>query len=319
MPVTLAQAKIGVADDVQETFIDEFRKSSWLFDNLIFDDVVTPSGGGATLTYGYMRVVTQATAAFRAINSEYTPQEATKVAVTADLKPFGGSYQIDRVLGAIARGREISFQTDQKVKAARALFNDALINGDTAVDANSFDGLDKALTGSTTEDTTGFDWSATTEDAAFGILDDVDYLLSLLDGPASAIIGNKRVLARIRSAARRAGYFGRTTTDAGMVIETYNGVALVDPGEKAGSSTAVIPVATGAEPGAGKSDLYAIRLGLDGLHAISLAGQPPVRTWLPNFAESGAVKTGEVEAVMAIALKATKAAAVLRDVDLSAA
>ena len=318
MPVTLAQAKLGVADDVQETFIDEFRKSSWLMDNLTFDDVVTPSGGGATLTYGYMRVVTQATAAFRAINSEYTPQEATKQAYTAELKPFGGSYQIDRVLGAIARGREITFQTDQKIKAANALFNDALINGDTAVDANSFDGLDKALTGSTTEDTDGRNWAPTTEDAAFGILDDVDFLLSMLDGPASAIIANKRVLARIRSAARRAGYFGRTTTDAGVVIETYNGVALVDPGEKAGSSDPVIPVASGAEPGAGTSDVYAVRLGLDGLHAISLAGQPPVRTWLPNFAESGAVKTGEVEAVLAMALKATKAAAVLRDVDLSA-
>lgn len=317
MPVSLAQAKIGIADDVQATFIDEFRKSSWLFDNLTFDDVVTPSGGGATLTYGYMRTVTQATAAFRAINAEYTPQEATKVAVTADLKPFGGSYQIDRVLGAIARGREIAFQTEQKRKAALALFNDALINGDTAVDANSFDGLDKALTGTTQEDTTGRDWDVATEDGAFTILDDVDFLLSMLDGPADAIIGNKRTLAKIRSAARRAGYFGRTTTDAGLLIETYNSVPLIDPGAKAGSTTDVIPVAGSTEPGKGKTDLYAIRLGLDGLHAISLAGQPPVRTWLPDFTTSGAVKTGEVEAVLAIALKATKAAAVLRDVDLT--
>lgn len=318
MPVTLAQAVIGIGDAVQQGIIDEFRKSSWLFDNLTFDDVVTPAGGGATLTYGYMRVVTEGTAAFRAINAEYTPAEATKVAVTASLKPFGGSYQIDRILGAIARGREIVFQSQQKVKATYAKFNDALINGDTAVDANSFDGLDKALTGSSTEDTTGRAWTAATEDASFTILDDVDALLALLDGPADAIIGNKRVLAKIRSAARRAGYFTAGEGFAGRRIEMYNGVALIDPGEKPGSSTEVIPVAGGIEPAKGKSDLYAVRLGLDGLHAISLAGQPPIRQWLPDFSTAGAVKSGEVEAVLAMALKATKAAAVIRDIDLSA-
>lgn len=318
MPVTLAQAVMGIADDVQVGIIDEFRKSSWLFDNLTFDDVVTPAGGGATLTYGYMRVVTEGTAAFRAINAEYTPAEATKTPITVSLKPFGGSYQIDRVLGAVARGREIVFQSRQKVKATYAKFNDALINGDTAVDANSFDGLNKALTGSSTEDTAARNWAPTTEDASFTILDDVDYLLSLLDGPADAILGNKRALARIRSAARRAGYFTRGEGFAGRRIDMYNGVALIDPGAKPGSSTDVIPVATGIEPGGGVTSLYAIRLGLDGLHAISLAGQPPIRQWLPDFGTAGAVKSGEVEAVLAMALKATKAAAVLRGVDLSA-
>jgi hypothetical protein len=316
MPVSLAQAKLGIADDVQETFIDEFRKSSWLFDNLTFDDVVTPSGGGATLTYGYMRVSTQPTAAFRAINAEYTPQEATKVAVTADLKPFGGSYQIDRVLGAIARGREITFQTEQKIKAAKALFNDALINGDTAVDANSFDGLDKALTGSSTELTGTRNWQTVDEAAAFAIMDDLDLLLGTLDGPADAIIANSLALARIRSAARRAGYFTRNEDAFGQQIERYggpNGPVLIDAGAKAGSTTDVVPITAGTPD---VTDVYAVRLGLDGLHAISLAGQPPVRTWLPNFDTAGAVKTGEVEAVLAIALKATKAAAVLRDVQI---
>ena len=314
MPVTLAQAVMGVADDVQVGIIDEFRKSSWLFDNLTFDDVVTPAGGGATLTYGYMRVVTDGTAAFRAVNSEYTPAEATKEPITVSLKPFGGSYQIDRVLGAVARGREIVFQSRQKVKATYAKFNDALINGDTAVDANSFDGLDKALTGSSTEDTAGRNWTLATEDASFTILDDLDALLALLDGPADAIIANKRALAKIRSAARRAGYFTRGEGFAGRPIEMYNGVALIDPGAKPGTSDEVIPV----DGVTGNTDVYAVRLGLDGLHAISLAGQPPIRQWLPDFSTAGAVKSGEVEAVLAMALKATKAAAVLRDVDLVA-
>lgn len=307
MPVTLAQAKIGIADAIQQGIIDEFRKSSWLFDNLTFDDVVTPTGGGATLTYGYQRVVTEGTAAFRAINAEYTPAEATKVAVTVDLKPMGGSYQIDRVLSAIARGREVTFQTGQKVKATLAKFNDALINGDVAVDANSFDGLSKALTGSSTEDTTTApDWTVATEDANFSRMDNIDSLLALLDGPATAILSNAKAIAKIRSAARRAGYFTPTRTEAGLAIEQYGNVLLIDPGKKPGSSVDVIPVTTNT------TSIYAIRLGLDGLHAISLAGQPPIRTWLPDFSTAGAVKSGEVEAVLAIALKATKSAAVMR-------
>lgn len=319
MPVTLAQASLNAADDIDRLVIDEFRKSSWLFDNITFDDVVNPSGGGASLVYGYQRLVTQPTAAFRAINAEYTPQEATKEEIVVSPKPFGGSFQIDRVLDAIAAGRETAFQMEQKSKAAKALFNDAVFNGDSAVDANSFDGLDKALTGSSTEiaaaslATAGV-WSGTFDEAkAQLIMDDVDQLLAALEGPADFIAANKRILAKLRGAARRAGYFTRTEDSFGRQVERYNGVVMIDPGEKPGSTTEVLPIAAG-----GTGDIYVARLGLDGFHAISLAGQAPVRQWLPDFTRAGAVKTGEVEMVAAIALKATKAAAVARDVDLTA-
>ena len=46
---------------------------------------------------------------------------------------------------------EVSLQMAQKVKAACALFNDTVINGDTDTDENAFDGLEKALKGSSTE------------------------------------------------------------------------------------------------------------------------------------------------------------------------
>ena len=50
MPITLAEAKLNVQDDLQMGVIDEFRKSSFLFENLTFDDAVSPTGGGGTLT-----------------------------------------------------------------------------------------------------------------------------------------------------------------------------------------------------------------------------------------------------------------------------
>ena len=116
MAVTLAEASVNVQDDLQKGVIDEFRKSNFLFDKLTFDDVVSPTGGGATLTYGYTRVITQPTAGFRAINQEYQPQEAAKQRYTADLKIFGGSYQVDRVIanmGGIIN--EVTFQMQQKM------------------------------------------------------------------------------------------------------------------------------------------------------------------------------------------------------------
>ena len=64
--ITLAHAKLNTQDDIQAGVIDEFRKSSFILDNIPFDDAVTPGTNGATLTYGYTRLITQPTAAFRA-------------------------------------------------------------------------------------------------------------------------------------------------------------------------------------------------------------------------------------------------------------
>lgn len=98
MPVTLAEAKKNTQDKLAAMVIDEFRKSSFLMNNITFDNCVSPQGGGATMTYTYIRLLTQPTAAFREINKEYTPQEVTKERHSVDLKVFGGSFEVDRVI-----------------------------------------------------------------------------------------------------------------------------------------------------------------------------------------------------------------------------
>jgi hypothetical protein len=314
MPVTLAQAKLNTLDDVDMAVIDEFRKSSWLLDNLTFDDVVNPAGGGATLTYGYTRLVTQSTAAFRAINAEYTPQEATRARYTTDLKVLGGSFQIDRVLANIGPtlSGEVVNQMRQKVKATQATFSDAVINGDTAVNANAFDGLSKALTGSNTEiDGTGTDWTTVNSQAtAVAAQSLLRRLIAVMDGRPDALLMNADALAALETVGDFASsldsreFFGRTIT-------TWRGIALVDVGDKAGSTDPIIPT----DAVAGTTDIYAVRLGLDGFHGISTVGGNLITQFMPDFTTPGAVKTGEVEmGPVGVALKATKAAAVLRDV-----
>lgn len=313
--ITLAEAQKQLQDDLQIGVIDEFRKNNFLLDNLTFDDVVSPTGGGATMTYSYLRLTTQPTAQFRAINSEYTPQEVTKDKYYADLKVFGGSFQIDRIIANLGgAAKETTLQLQQKIKAAQALFNDTVINGDSATDTNAFDGLDKAITGSSTEYTPGstidLSTSALVDTNYKYFLDVLDEFLMGLDGTPSFIAGNTKLIAKIRACARRAGMYQTTKNDFGANVESYNNIPLVDLLAKAGTNDPVIPVNVTT----GETSLYVARLGMDGFHGISMAGQSPIKTWLPDYTTSGAVKTGEVEMVAAVALEATKAAGVLRKI-----
>lgn len=315
MAVTLAQSKLNVTDDLQLGVIDEFRKSSWLMNNLTFADVASPVGGGNGYTYAYTRLITQPTADFRAVNSEYTPAEVTKQRYTADLKIFGGSFEIDRIIaktGGIVD--EMTLQMQQKIKAASALFNDTVINGNSSTDANAFDGLDVALTGSDTE------WNDATIDlsTADAIKTNGDAFLLLLhkcmgklDGQPSAFLCNADMKATLEYLAKYQGRYQEAKDDFGNYYSMYNGIPIVDVGAKAGSNEAVI--ANGAEG----SSLYIVRLGLDGFHAVSRANAPIIETWMPDFSTAGAVKTGEVEMVAAVALKATKAAGVIRKIKVA--
>lgn len=322
MPLTLAQAQQNAQTDLDVSVIDEFRVNQ-IMDLLTYDDAVNPAGGGATLTYGYRRLVTTATAAFRAINSEYTPQEVTTSQQNVDLKVLGGSFQVDRVLANVgpAASGAVALQMSQKIKAVQALFGDTVINGDSTVTANSFDGLSKALAGSSTEDTTAIDLTGTQDQTwAFRVLSVVDDLLSTVDGQATAIIANKKLINIVRAAARLTSMYTREPAARSTYVETYGGVRLIDAGLKAGSASDVIPVNASDPDGAGplvagSTAIYAVRFGLDGFHGVTTVGSPLVSTWLPDFTTPGAVKTGEVEmGPVAVALKATKAAAVKRNI-----
>lgn len=333
MAVTLAEAKNNTQEDYDPFVIDEFRKESAILDALQFDDAVNPAGGGATLTYGYRRLSTQATAATRALNTEYTPQEVATTQHNVSLAVLGGSFNVDRVIASLgpAASAAVELNIKQKTKAAVTMFQDLVINGDTATDANGFDGLDKALVGTSTEmnagkvtDWTDFDTNARAEHKA---LDLIDEFLSLLDGTPTIIFGNAKVLARVRAAARRAGQYTKDPVEGLVGVngrpitrESYGGVIFADPGAKAGSNNPIIPVAnrTVGTAQTGLTDLYAVRIGLDGFHGVTTVGSQIVRSWLPDFEKAGAVKTGEVElGPVAVALKATKAAAVLRNIKVA--
>ena len=73
MAITLYEAKVGMADKVDQQIVDMFRRSSQLLDCMTFDNVIAPGTGGSTLTYGYIQLKTPGTAAVRAVGAVYTP------------------------------------------------------------------------------------------------------------------------------------------------------------------------------------------------------------------------------------------------------
>ena len=267
------------------------------------------------MTYGYYRVITPSTAGFRAVNEEYKADEAKKQKYTTDLKIFGGSFEVDRVIADMGGvDDEVTFQMQQKIKSASALFSETLIIGDSSKNEKAFDGLDVAVKGSSTEykPSAAIDLSTTakvTENYQL-FLDQLDEFLMGLDGKPDFIGGNLKLIAKIRACARRAGMYQTTKNEFGQQVESYGDIPLVDFGAKSGSNEPIVDT----DKSTGETSLYAARIALDGFHAVSPSGALPVKQWLPDFTQSGAVKKGEVEMLAAAALKATKAAGIMRKI-----
>ena len=315
MAITLMEAKVGMADKVDQQIVDMFRRSSKLLDGMIFDNVISPGTGGSTLTYGYIQLKTPATAAVRAVGAEYTPGEAKREKKTTGAVIMGGSFQVDRVLQNTAGAAdEVAFQAEQKIKATANFFHNMVINGDS--DEGGFDGLKKLLSGTANELTSEVSLANSQElDENYNaFLDEMDAFLAALDGTPSMLLMNTAMLIKLRSIARRAGYYERTRDDFGNFVETYAGIPMVDMGKYFdGAETAdVIPTE------AGKTAIYAVCLGLDGFHGISPMGDGVISCYLPDLSAPGAVKTGEVELVAGVALKNTMKAAVLKDIAIGA-
>lgn len=326
MPITLEEAKVGMTNKVNQQVVDSFRRSSLLLDRLTFDNILSPGTGGSTLTYGYVQLKTPSTAGVRQINSEYTPNEAKREEKTTKAIIMGGSFQVDRVIQSTSGAvDEMAFQMEQKIKATANEFHNAVINGTSASSGdgyktNTFDGLRKLLKGTTSELSSGIDLSsaAALESNANTLLDQLDQLIKTVDGNVSMLMMNSDMLLKIRSAARRAGYYTRSEDSFGNLVESYGNIPLVDMGKYYNGSASVDVVSTSAATSSalGKTSIYAVSLGLDGFFGISPTGTGVIQSFVPDMNSPGAVKKGEVELVAGVALRNTLKAAVLTDIGI---
>lgn len=335
MAILLKDMKVGMSDKIAQQVVDTFIRESEVLELLPFDNSVSPSGG-STLTYGYIQKKLPSTAAFRAINTEYTANEATTEKKSVDLKVFGGAFEIDRVIKqAEGMYNNMAMQMEEKIIAAVGTFHNAMINGDAASDANSFDGLDKFLVGQSTEFNTNATIDLSTMDKVKENADIFyEALLKLINTTgAHALMVNADMKTKIQTVARILGYkteseeaFGRTITTIGegkvRLIDLKNTVSVSGEGDEAVAvETPIIGVKSrtvGGSAQTGITDIYAVKFStLDGFHGVTLTGNNAISQYLPDFNTPGAVKKGEVEMIACVALKNVKSAGVLRNVKIS--
>lgn len=325
MAITLAEMKVGMSDKVKAGVIDTFLQESVVLQQLPFDDAITATGG-STLTYGYVQEKTPAQTAFRALNTEYTPNQATVEKKTADLKIFGGAFQIDRVLKkAEGMYNNVAFQMREKIKSAVSTFHDGMINGDSSTDEKTFDGLDKFLVGSTTEYNTAaaidLSTKAKLEANASDFYEKLKKLISSTN--ADAILVNEDMKLKIESVAAYLGYKTQSEEAFGRTYTKIGSVTIMDLGNKvsaAGVESPIIATKTrqiGSASTTGITDIYAVHFSVeDGFCGVTLTGDSGIDQYLPDFSQPGAVKEGEVEMVACVALKRQKAAGVLRNIKI---
>lgn len=320
MAITLAEAKVGMADKVDQAVIDTIQRNSRFMDLLVYDDAISPGTGGSTLVYGYTQLKTPASASGRKINTEYVPQAAKREVKHTTLTVMGGSYQIDRVLAKTTNGRinEVTFQSNEKAKATAAHYQYLAINGDYTSTQNTdepeFDGLSTLLTDTENEiDGASLTLSGTIDEAKATAIDEAlrNAIKSIAGGKPTAILANSRAITKLTTVARKLGYISQGMNNFGESVDKYDGIELIDMQQYYNGTTTVdvIPVTEG------KTDIYIVRIGQDAFCGVTPeGGSIGLETHLPDFSEAKAVHTGDVELVGGVVLKNTKAAAVIRNV-----
>lgn len=330
MAMTLAEMKVGMSDKVAQQVVDIFLRESEILQMLPFDNCVSPQGG-STLTYSYIQKKLPSVAAFRALNTEYTANQATIEKKTADLKIFGGKFQIDRVLKqAEGPWNNMAYQIREKVLAAISLFHYTLINGDATTRNTEFDGLDKMLAGTATEYGTNASIDISTmaklKENADQLYEQIQLLIK--NTKADALLMNSAMISKVQTMARILGYKTESEEAFGRKVATMDGVRFMDLGKHyTVASTTVtgndcvkadITREVGGSSTTGLTDIYAVKFDVnDGFHAASLTGNSTIHHYLPDFNAPGAVKDGEVEMVAATVLKNTAHAGVLRNVKIA--
>ena len=256
MALTLAESAKYSTDDLQRGVIETFVLTSPVLDSL---PLLTVEGNA----YAYNEELTLPGVEFRAVNSAYTESTGTINPRTEKLVILGGDADVDTFL-VQTRGNLTDLRAEQttlKVKAAVTKYQDAFINGDTAVDANSFDGLKKRLTGAqvVVAAPNGVGPVAGGHD----FFDALDTLIAAVPGGAEALYMNAAIRARVMSSGRRLGgtafiersFFGERPA----TVPTYNGIPMLDIGTKADGTNVIPQTETQGTATGTATSIYAVR------------------------------------------------------------
>jgi len=235
MAVTLVDAARLTTDMLLRGVIETVIEDSPILQVLPFETIQ-----GNSLKYN--QEVSPGTAAFYGVNATWTEGTATFQQRTATLSILGGDADVDNFIQ-----RTLSDQNDQratqiamKAKAVRRQFETAFVTGDSATDANSFDGLRKLIPSSQTKD-------AGTNGAAL-TLAMLDELVDLVKGgKPDVLLMSRRSRRKLKSLMQASTHYIETGDQFGRRVMLYDGIPVVHSDfvpddETLGSGTALSSV-----------------------------------------------------------------------------
>ena len=257
MAVTLAQAATLSENDLQRGVVETFVQSSVILDRMPFMQVE----GNA---YAYNLEQTLPGVAFRAVNAAYIESTGVVNQATETIKILGGDADVDRYI-VQTRGNlndQRAVQTAMKVKSLSYEFQNTVVNGDTTVDANSFDGWKKRLTGDQviTAGTNGIPVLGTSDADRFAFLDKLNEAIAQVKNP-SVIYTNRMILSKILSSFRRLNIAHDRVGD--KQEPTYQGIPIVDIGTKSDGTTQILPQSETVGADTTCSSIYVVGFGQD--------------------------------------------------------
>jgi hypothetical protein len=261
MALTLAESNKVTSLDPVYGIVETFVKESPVINRIPFKNIA----GNA---YKYNEELALPGVEFRAVNAAYAESTGTVNPKTESIVILGGDCDVDTFL--VATGGDLAdlrtTQQNMKTKAAAYKFDDTFINGDTGVDANSFDGLKKRLTGAQVivAAPNGLAIVGGDDNARHTFLDKLDELIAAVLGinaSNGALFMNAAIKAKIASSARRLTTYDQTVDSFGRHIQMYNGIPLLDIGNKVDGTLVVPQTEVEGASGAICSSIYAVKFG----------------------------------------------------------
>jgi len=270
------------------TLNDYFKQSTdpmqkgLIADLLRYSDLmkIVPIETVSALRVSATRWQTMPSASFRKYGAGYTESTGTVEPITETLAVLGGDVKVDRLAdkGTFIED-PITTQMNMKAKAIAFKFNDTLINGDHATDADAFEGLKKRVSNMPSRQVVdiavaGDSLKVLANEANEQLfLDALHKAIKRVDG-ANALLCNEDTYLGLGQVLRRLKLNTVMTDAYDHKWDAFQNVPLVDVGLKSDKSTEIIT--NTEDPGDAGNDatsLYAVRLDTDdGVRGIQLEG-----------------------------------------------
>ena len=215
MALTLAESAKLSTDMVRAGVVETVIKEEHILDQLPFIDVLGNS-------FVYNRLNTEPSISFFAVGDSWTESTPDFTQMSVQLKILGGDADVDNFIQK-SRSSEQDIEAavvQQKAKALARTWANAFINGDTSVDAKSFDGINKVCAGLPASQTISMGTNGATLTLA-----KLDELIDAVKTKNIALVMSRRSRRTLQSLIRTSGAVLESRAGAFLEwVQLYNGV-----------------------------------------------------------------------------------------------